>query len=82
MASQVPCLAGLLIVLTCQRSDVDLVAVGDAVEAEKDRLLEKVRLCPAAAAAGCGLQLWSCVCKLVFASPLWAWNMAFLVVPQ
>ncbi len=34
--------AGMQLVLTCQRSDVDLVSVGDAVEAEKDRLLEKV----------------------------------------
>ena len=63
------CRAGLLMVLTCQRSDVDLVSVGDAAEAEKDRLLEKVRLRPAGTAARCGLQLCVCVCMLVSTLP-------------
>jgi hypothetical protein len=36
---------GLLIVPTCQNSAVDLVQMGDEVETEKDRLLERVRLC-------------------------------------
>ena len=35
-------LADLLVVPTCQRSDMDLVRVGDVIEDEKDRLLEKV----------------------------------------
>ena len=39
-----PCLlADLLVVPTCQRSDMDLVRVGDVIEDEKDRLLEKAR---------------------------------------
>jgi hypothetical protein len=33
---------GMLIVPTCQRSDLDLVKMGDVVEGEKDRLLERV----------------------------------------
>jgi hypothetical protein len=36
--------AGILIIPTCQHSDLDLVRVGEAVEDEKDRLLERVRL--------------------------------------
>lgn len=39
-----PSVAGasdLLVVPTCQRADMDLVATGDAVDAEKDRLLER-----------------------------------------
>lgn len=39
---QVFCLADLLIVPTCQRSKMDLVQTGEAVETEKDDLLEKV----------------------------------------
>ena len=35
-------LTDLLVVPTCQRSDLDLVRVGDVIEDEKDRLLEKV----------------------------------------
>ena len=35
-------LADLLIVPTCQRSKMDLVQTGEAVETEKDDLLEKV----------------------------------------
>lgn len=34
--------ADLLIVPTCQRSKMDLVQTGEAVETEKDDLLEKV----------------------------------------
>ena len=33
--------AGMLIVPTCQNSDIDLVKVGEEVETEKDRLLER-----------------------------------------
>lgn len=33
----------MLIVPTCQRSDVDLVQMGEKVDLEKDRLLERVR---------------------------------------
>jgi len=36
-------LTDLLVVPTCQRSDMDLVRVGDVIEDEKDRLLEKAR---------------------------------------
>ena len=32
----------LLIVPTCQHAEVDLVRTGEAVEGEKDRLLERV----------------------------------------
>ena len=32
---------GLLVVPTCQRATLDLVNIGDAVEAEKDALLER-----------------------------------------
>ncbi len=35
--------AGLLIVPTCQHSKMDLVQTGEAVEEEKDALLEKVQ---------------------------------------
>ena len=35
--------AGLLIVPTFQRSGLDLVQMGEKIEAEKDRLLERVR---------------------------------------
>lgn len=35
-------LEGMLVVPTCQRSDVDLVQMGEAIETEKDRLLERV----------------------------------------
>lgn len=35
--------AGLLIVPTCQHSKMDLVQTGEAVEAEKDALLEQVQ---------------------------------------
>lgn len=35
------CHAGLLIVPTCQHSKMDLVRTGEAVEEEKDALLEK-----------------------------------------
>ena len=35
--------ADLLVIPTCQRSDLDLVRVGDVIEDEKDRLLEKAR---------------------------------------
>ena len=35
-------LAGAFAVPTCQHSDVDLVRTGDAIEQEKDRLLERV----------------------------------------
>ncbi len=35
--------AGLLIVPTCQHSKMDLVQTGEAVEEEKDDLLEKVQ---------------------------------------
>eukprot|EP00959_Pyramimonas_sp_CCMP1952_P358529 7506968-Pyramimonas_sp.AAC.1 len=34
---------GILIIPTCQNSAVDLVRVGEEVETEKDRLLERVR---------------------------------------
>lgn len=37
-----PVTAGLLVALTCQRSDLDLVSIGDSIEGEKDRLLETV----------------------------------------
>lgn len=37
--------SSLLIVPTCQNSDVDLVRVGDEIEEEKDRLLEVVSEC-------------------------------------
>jgi hypothetical protein len=33
---------GILIIPTCQNSEVDLVRVGEEVEIEKDRLLERV----------------------------------------
>lgn len=34
--------AGLYVIPTCQRSDIDLVRTGEVVENEKDRLLERV----------------------------------------
>jgi hypothetical protein len=34
-------LTGMLVVPTCQRSDVDLVQMGEVIENEKDRLLER-----------------------------------------
>jgi hypothetical protein len=34
---------GMLIVPTCQNAAVDLVRMGEEVETEKDRLLERVR---------------------------------------
>lgn len=34
--------AELVVALTCQRSDLDLVSIGDSIEVEKDLLLEKV----------------------------------------
>ncbi len=52
--------AGLLIVPTCQHSKMDLVQTGEAVEEEKDTLLEKVRR-----AATC---LYSVLCCLFPAS--------------
>ena len=39
-------IADLLIVTTSQRSDLDLVRLGEDVEKEKDRLLEKVTTHP------------------------------------
>lgn len=36
--------AGLYVIPTCQRSDIDLVRTGEVVENEKDRLLERVRV--------------------------------------
>lgn len=38
------CITDILIIPTCQRSDIDLVNIGHKVEDEKDRLLERVRL--------------------------------------
>ncbi|KAI8473629.1 MAG: methylmalonic aciduria and homocystinuria type D protein [Monoraphidium minutum] len=50
--------AGLLVVPTCQRSDLDLVKTGEAVDDEKDRLLERfmqwaVAVCGQLSSAGC-----------------------------
>jgi hypothetical protein len=47
----------LLVIPTCQRSDVDLVTTGEAADAEKDRLLERfaewaVALCGRLSSAG------------------------------
>lgn len=33
----------MLVIPTCQQADVDLVQMGEKVDVEKDRLLERVR---------------------------------------
>lgn len=52
--------AGLYIIPTCQRSDLDLVRTGEGIEQEKDRLLE--RFCEFAKAA----------CDILAAKGFWA----------
>lgn len=42
-------IADLLIIPTCQNSEVDLVRTGEVIEEEKDRLLENVSRLPSSA---------------------------------
>jgi hypothetical protein len=44
----------MLIIPTCQHSDIDLVRTGEKVEDEKDRLLERV--CPPPPLPACWLR--------------------------
>ena len=44
-------LAGMLVIPTCQQAGLDLVQMGERVEGEKDRLLERVRAAALATAA-------------------------------
>jgi hypothetical protein len=37
--------SGMLVIPTCQHATLDLVQRGEKVETEKDRLLERVRVC-------------------------------------
>ena len=54
--------ADMLIIPTCQRSDVDLVRLGEPSDTEKDRLLERVREQAVAtpSAWGCKTQETAC----------------------